>query len=144
MKQSQRITQQGFTLIELMVAVAIVGILLAVAIPSYQDSVKRGYRSQAQADLITAAQDAERIFSVRLSYANAVGTSQSPTTGAAIYNLATVNIGGDTSTFQITATPVSGGPADGDGFLRINHLGQRSWDANNNGAIGAGENTWEN
>ena len=52
--------QRGFTLIELMIVVAVVGILSAVAYPSYTEYVRKGHRAEARAGLLQAAQWMER------------------------------------------------------------------------------------
>ena len=58
----RRPVSRGFTLIEMMVVVAIIAILAAVAYPSYRDSVARGRRSDAKAVLTEAAQWVEREY----------------------------------------------------------------------------------
>ncbi len=63
-----RMVQQGFTLIELMVVVAIVGILAAVALPSYRSYIERGDRASARAALMEAQQFMERFYAVNDSY----------------------------------------------------------------------------
>jgi len=64
---SQR-RQAGFTLIELMITVAIVGILAAVAYPAYQDSVRKGKRAEGRAALLDFLQQQERFLSQTGSY----------------------------------------------------------------------------
>ena len=56
---------KGFTLIELMIAVAIVGILAGIAYPSYQDSVRKSRRADAQGALLGFANAMERYFTQR-------------------------------------------------------------------------------
>ncbi len=61
--------QKGFTLIEIMVTVAILGIVTAIALPSYTESVKQGKRSDAKVELLRLAQMQESYFVQNLSYA---------------------------------------------------------------------------
>ncbi|HMN82366.1 MAG TPA: type IV pilin protein [Burkholderiaceae bacterium] len=74
--------QRGFTLIELMLAVAIVGILTAVAIPSYREYTLRAARSDAQTALMEASQYLERIYSECNSYVLRDASTTPPCTTA--------------------------------------------------------------
>lgn len=120
---------RGMTLIELMIVVAIVGILAAVAYPSYQDYVRRANRADAQADVLELAQWMERRFTTTNRYAAADGDftatlpfNQTPRSGAARYNLTAV-VGGTGQTFTLTATPAGGQVGDACGIMTINQLG---------------------
>ena len=73
--------QSGFTLIEIMITVAIVGILAAVALPSYTSYVARGKRAEVRANMLEAAQFMERYYSTNFRYTATAGTAGS---GAAV------------------------------------------------------------
>lgn len=123
-----RQSQRGFTLIELMITVAIVGILAAIAYPSYQQYVLRSHRATAQADLLELAQWMERNYTQTNSYALPAGVLPfitSPRTGGARYDL-TVVIAGANQTFILTATPTAVQANDACGVLTINQQGVNS------------------
>lgn len=137
--------QSGFSLIELMIAVAIVGILAAIAFPSYKQYVVRSNRADAQQTLLQAAQEAERYFVANNSYVNyavSTGLTKSPPSGTTIYNLSAT--AATASSFKIKATPSATATNKSDGFMTIDSTGQKEWDRNNDGSIGAGETTWTN
>lgn len=58
----------GFTLIEVMIAVALVGVLIAVGLPSYQSYVLKTYRNNAKACVVEHAQAMERFFTTNMTY----------------------------------------------------------------------------
>lgn len=64
----QHQAQLGFTFLELMISVAIVGILAAIAIPSYLGNVQKGARSDARAAMMTMMQQQERFFTQNNTY----------------------------------------------------------------------------
>ncbi len=106
----------GFTLVELMIVVAIVGILAAIAYPAYTDSARKGRRAQAITDLYSIQLAQEKWRANNSTYgtlANVWGTvTTSPATGTAYYNLA---ISGNTATaYTLTATATTAGGQNND------------------------------
>jgi len=135
--------ESGVTLLELLIVVVIVGILAAIAIPSYKKQIVKTNRSNAMADLQGFAQSMERFYVQKSTYAGAAaGTvfpAQSPLDGSARYTLSIQSQ--DATSYVLRATPVAGGTQVGDGYLEITNTGQRRWDRDNDNSISASEQT---
>ena len=93
-KSLARCRMNGFTLIELMIAVVIVGILLAVALPSFMDSMRKGRRSEAFTALSAIQQSQERWRSNRAAYTTPLadlGVTSAVSTPGGYYTLSIVS-----------------------------------------------------
>jgi type IV pilus assembly protein PilE len=116
--------QTGFTLIEVMIVVAVVALLSAIALPSYQEYVRRAHRANAQATLVQAAQWMERAATVRGTYPL---TNQIPVSLLLVegqrYNVVAVSNG---ATYTLTATPVAGQASDPCAAYQLDQTGRRS------------------
>lgn len=114
--------QRGFTLIELMITVAIVGILAAIAYPSYTASVQKSRRADAQVALMEIAQREESYFLRNRSYGDTTALGYSTTSADGQYTLA---ITATASTFTASATAVSGKPQAHDTPCQVLTLNDR-------------------
>lgn len=123
----------GFTLIELMIVVAIIGILAAIAYPAYTEQVRRSRRSDAQTVLLEAAQAMQRLYVARSSFVDTetatellrgAGLLQAPKGAATKTYSISVEVDEDTArTFTLTASPEI---ADGGcGDLTLTHTGAK-------------------
>ena len=121
---------KGFTLIEVMMVVAIIGIIAAVAYPSYQESIAKSRRADAQASLLELAQFMERHYTSNGRYTVGNTTpptapnlpfSQSPRTGTAFYNFALTTI--TPTDFTLTATRANAMASDKCGNFTVTHTG---------------------
>ena len=113
----------GFTAIELMVVVAILAIIAAIAIPSYNNQVQKARRADGQSALMNGAQALERCYT-RFNVFNHANCPD--VTGASPDGFYNVTAEITATTFTLTATPT--GPQAGDTdcpSLRYNHLGRR-------------------
>jgi len=123
--------ERGFTLIELMIVVAIVGILAAVAYPSYQDHVRKGNRAAAQAFMMEVAQRQQNYLLNNRSYATslaALGLSL-PTDVSPNYSVGGSNLGvsvGPPPSFSLQLDPISGTIQATDGALCLTNAGART------------------
>lgn len=97
----------GFTLIELMMVVAIIGTLAAIALPSYKDYVTRTKRVEAQGLLLELSSFAERFFTETGAYTGvALPFTTSPREGANTSYTIAFSAGPTATTFTLLATPV--------------------------------------
>lgn len=138
---------RGFTLIELLITIFILGILVSIAVPSYNSYLARGYRSDARAMLLQAASWIERQYLANNCYNYATPTdcatqsgtaialpaslSSSPALGTAIYTIA-FSAGPAQTTYTLQAGPIAGRAMDGDacGSYTIDQVGTRSLSGN--------------
>lgn len=145
----------GFTLIELMIVVAIVAILAAVGVPSYQQYVIKTKRTDCQGNLVNFSLAMERFFVANNTYdgaatgpattgspLNSVFPSQCPLdSDVKTYDL-TIEAA-DTSSYVLRATPISTSSQASNGYIEYTSAGIKRWDQNNNGVIETGEDKWK-
>lgn len=120
--------QLGFTLIELMVVVAMVAILAAVAYPSYAQFMQRSRRAEVQALLQDIAlKQQQRLLDVR-AYAGTLAALNVgvPSSVSPHYTIAIALGAGGTTSFTLTATPQGGQSSDTCGTLTLAHTGVKN------------------
>jgi prepilin-type N-terminal cleavage/methylation domain-containing protein len=128
---------RGFTLIELMITVAVVGIISTLAVPAYNCYVERGQRATAVGNMMEASQFMERFFTANNAYntdstgngvAIPVPLTKAPRDSATpAYNISLVPAAVTTSTYRIQAIPTRAGSCSPVcGTLTINQLQQRT------------------
>jgi type IV pilus assembly protein PilE len=140
-----RLNQQGFTLIEMMIVVLIMGILVGIALPAYQDSVLRSGRAEAKSELLQVASDQERHYSSFNTYIDDATPLSTPTVadrdrtssnGLYLISVAACDGGAISNCFIATATAQGGQADDICDTLTISNTGAR-------GASGTGATTEE-
>lgn len=133
--------ERGFTLIEMMLVVVVIGILAAIAYPAYTEQIARGRRAQAQSTLLMAQQWMERFYTENFNYKTNSGgtqvkdllgarfsTSPPPGGGTPLYDI-TVEVTADTYTLTAKRKTGTAMTKDKCGNFTVDQLGRKSIEA---------------
>jgi len=127
--ERKTIRMKAFTLIELMIVVAIIGIITAIAYPAYDEQVTKAKRADAMAALMSASQSYERYRANNFDYNVALATifsAQVPVDGGTAYYTLS-NTAPATGSYTLLATPI--GSMAGKNALTLTNTGARTWGA---------------
>jgi len=126
---ASRLLRRGFTLIELMVALAVLAVLAAVALPTFQESVARARRGQMQAALLEDAGYMQHYYASHDAFMDAppprLPSARTPRTGAAHYAIAVSVPASDPASYVLTAQRVGAMSGDPCGDFTYDSLGRR-------------------
>ena len=142
MQQKYRASQRGFTLIELMIVVAVVGVLAAIAYPSYQEFIAKSKRAGGKAVLAMSQPGMERFYTENFSYKTVRGSSDTasdrfpsslktypqPGEGSAVYNIAlTADATDPNNAFKLKLTRIATASMKSDrcGDLEVDQYGRK-------------------
>jgi type IV pilus assembly protein PilE len=134
--KAQRL-QAGFTLIELMITVAVIAILAAIAMPSYTQYAVRSSRQAAQSELLELSAIQEKIYLNDNAYTSRISTAYngSATGGLGVTSGNTrdgkyrLSVTATSGAYTLTGTPIAGSSQSADGPLTLDSTGRRSWGA---------------
>lgn len=117
----------GFTLIEIMIAVIIVGILSAIAYPSYMEHVRRGHETEAKGQMLGLAAELEALRAKQFSYAGASVAALAPELHTNRNYTTVLTTANNNQTYTITTT-ASSSLMSGMPELKLFSDGSNSWD----------------
>lgn len=139
--------QKGFTLIEVMIVVAIIGILSAIALPSYNEYIRRGHRADARAGLLQAQQWLERASTATgvyptalpnaLQWKNADGTDDLTKRYTIAFQALNTN-----AAYTLTATPRGAQIGDKCGTYTLSNTGLRGANGKTSDQAGYNPDCW--
>ena len=122
--------QPGFTLIELMITVAVIAILVAIALPSYRQYILHGNRAAAQAEMMDIANREQQFLPSIRRYASKAELEASgyapPKEVSDNYSYAITLGTGTIPTYTITFTPIGGQTKDYNGDLTLDSIGTKT------------------
>jgi type IV pilus assembly protein PilE len=120
---------RGFTLIEIIVVVAIIGILASIAFPAYQNQMRKSNRAAAKAWMLGIANVETMYLSTARAYGDltALGTAATPPAEVTNFYTPTITVAaGAPPTYTITVTPKTGTVQVADGWLAVDQDGTKT------------------
>ncbi|WP_180069819.1 type IV pilin protein [Acinetobacter sp. YH16038] len=137
--------KKGFTLIEIMIVIAIIGILAAIAYPSYQNYKVRTHRADAQAEMMVIANNLTKFKVTNGSFTSATlntvyGSNVTPKGGAPLYDLI---LSVTSTSWQLTATPKNNTSQTGNGAIVLDSSGNKCWEKSSTACTPSATSNWD-